>query len=87
MLYYRSGNTMKAVAIEIEPSFSIGEPNDLFTEFSARNMIIRNYDFDSVNRRFIMVKPLQEESTPTQINVVLNWFEELKRLVPSQEDR
>ncbi|MHC4495157.1 MAG: protein kinase domain-containing protein, partial [Planctomycetota bacterium] len=25
MLYYRSGNTMKAVAIEIEPSFSIGE--------------------------------------------------------------
>jgi len=87
MLYYRSGNTMKAVAIEIEPSFSVGEPNDLFTEFSARNMIVRNYDFDSANRRFIMVKPLQEESTPTQINVVLNWFEELKRLVPSQEDR
>jgi serine/threonine-protein kinase len=87
MLYYRSGNTMKAVAIEVEPSFSVGEPNDLFTEFSARNMIVRNYDFDSVNRRFIMVKPLQEESTPTQINVVLNWFEELKRLVPSQEDR
>ena len=86
MLYYRSGNTMKAVAIEVEPSFSVGEPNDLFTEFSARNMIVRNYDFDSVNRRFIMVKPLQEESTPTQINVVLNWFDELKRLVPSQRE-
>ncbi len=86
MLYYRSGNTMKAVAIEIEPSFSSGEPNDLFTEFSARNTIVRNYDFDSVNRRFIMVKPLQEESTPTQINVVLNWFEELKRLMPTGQD-
>ncbi len=74
---------MKAVEIEIEPSFSLGEPNDLFTEFSARNMIVRNYDFDSENRRFIMVKPLQEESTPTQINVVLNWFEELERKIES----
>lgn len=25
-----------------------------------------------------------EKRTPTQINVVLNWFEELKRLVPNQ---
>jgi serine/threonine protein kinase len=86
MLYYRSGNTMKAVAIEIEPSFSLGEPNDLFTEWAERNNMVRNYDFDPVNRRFIMVKPLQEESTPTQINVVLNWFEELKRLVPPGKD-
>jgi serine/threonine-protein kinase len=86
MLYYRSGNTMKAVAIEIEPSFSLGEPNNLFTEWAERNNIVRNYDFDSVNRRFIMVKSLQEESTPTQINVVLNWFEELKRLVPVDDE-
>ena len=85
MLYYRSGNTVKAVAIEFEPSFSLGEPKELFTEWAERNNIVRNYDFDPVNRRFIMVKPLQEESTPTQINVVLNWFEELKRLVPSPE--
>ncbi len=74
---------MKAVAIEIEPSFSVGEPNDLFTEWAERNNMVRNYDFDPVNRRFIMVKPLQEESTPTQINVVLNWFDELKHLVPA----
>jgi serine/threonine-protein kinase len=85
MLYYRSGNTVKAVAIGFEPSFSLGEPKELFTEWAERNNIVRNYDFDPVNRRFIMVKPLQEESTPTQINVVLNWFEELKRLVPSPE--
>ena len=25
----------------------------------------------------------QEEAAPTQINVVLNWFEELKRRVPA----
>jgi hypothetical protein len=32
-----------------------------------------------------MVQPsAHERATPTQIIVVLNWFEELKRLVPTQ---
>jgi hypothetical protein len=31
-----------------------------------------------------MLKPVeQEQAGPTQINVVLNWTEELKRLVPT----
>jgi hypothetical protein len=35
-------------------------------------------------RRFLMVQQrAQKEATPTQINVVLNWVEELKRRVPT----
>jgi len=30
-----------------------------------------------------MIKTEDEEEGPGQINVVLNWFEELKRLVPT----
>jgi len=30
-----------------------------------------------------MVKSLEQENGSTQINVVLNWLEELKRLVPT----
>jgi len=30
-----------------------------------------------------MLKPVEQEQVPTQINVVLNWTEELKRLVPT----
>jgi hypothetical protein len=31
-----------------------------------------------------MIKPVEQGQTaPTQINVVLNWTEELKRLVPT----
>ena len=82
MLYYRSGNTMKVVTLEDETRFTFGEPKDLFTEWFARNKIVANYDFDSNDQRFIMIKPMREESLPIQINVVLNWFEELKRLVP-----
>ena len=34
-------------------------------------------------QRFIMIKESEEQARPTQINVVLNWFDELHRLVPS----
>ena len=30
-----------------------------------------------------MVKRIDREAAPAQINVVINWFDELKRLVPS----
>jgi len=33
-----------------------------------------------------MLRPVEgEQAAPTQINVVLNWTEELKRLVPTEK--
>jgi len=34
-------------------------------------------------QRFLMMKEGEIAQEQTQINVVLNWFEELKRLVPT----
>jgi hypothetical protein len=34
-------------------------------------------------QQFLMVKRTEQAASVTQINVVLNWFEELKRRVPS----
>jgi hypothetical protein len=31
----------------------------------------------------MMVKPLEQQQAATQINIVLKWFEELKRRVPT----
>jgi hypothetical protein len=33
-------------------------------------------------RRFLMILPGEPEQPATQVSVVINWFEELKRLVP-----
>ena len=41
----------------------------------------RDYDPTPDDQRFLIVKR-GKESLPTEINVVLNWAEELKRLVP-----
>jgi len=86
-LFYRSGNTMKVVNLEDEASFTFSAPQDLFKEWFDRNYFVANYDYDAENRRFIMSKPLGEETIPVQINVVLNWFEELKRLVPEDVEK
>jgi hypothetical protein len=42
-----------------------------------------NYDVSRDGQRFLMLKSAeQEQGAPTQISIVLNWFEELKRRVP-----
>ena len=42
-----------------------------------------NYDVSADGQRFLMLKAnVAQEEAPTQINVVLNWFEDLRRRVP-----
>ena len=79
-LFYRSGEAMMVVSIETEPTFTPGRPKVLFTGryFAGAG---RNYDISPDGQRFLMIKA--EEEAAAQINVVLNWFEELKRLAPT----
>ncbi len=45
---------------------------------------IRAYDLSLDGQRFLMVKLEQRKPTPvTEMILVQNWFEELKRLVPT----
>ena len=85
-LFYRSGKKMMAVEIATKPSFSAGTPKMLFEgEYqSLLTISTPNYDVSPDGQRFLMLKPAEQTQTaPTQINVVLNWFEELKQKVPT----
>ena len=42
----------------------------------------RNYDVSADGQRFLIVKPRTEEEG-REVVVILNWFEELKELVPN----
>ncbi len=74
---------MMAVSIQTEPTFRAGRPEVLF-EGSYRTTPVpagtQYYDIYPDGQRFLMIK---REQAPAQINVVLNWFEELNRLVPT----
>jgi len=61
----------------------IGESRLLFEDRFEMTSIpgVANYDVSS-DGRFLMVEP-EEIEGPAQLYVVLNWFEELERRVPS----
>ncbi len=87
-LFYRNGDKMMAVAIETEPELSIGTPRLLFEGrfLPGPPWAPRNYDISPDGQRFLMIKR-EQDLAPTEIIVILNWFEELKRLVPTGEWR
>jgi len=84
-LFYRSGDKMMAVDITTQPGFAAGKPRMLFERpYAPTPGTNSNYDVSPDGQRFLMLKPVeQEQAAPTQINVVLDWFEELKQKVPT----
>jgi serine/threonine-protein kinase len=84
-LFYRSGNKMMVVDVTTQPTFSPGKPKVLFEgQFVAVSPGLTGtaYDVSPDGQRFLMVKETESSTSVTQINVVLNWFEELKRRAP-----
>jgi hypothetical protein len=75
---------MMAVDIATQPSFAAGKPRMLFEgPYQPTEATAPNYDVSRDGQRFLMLKPVEQaQAAPTQIDVVLNWFEELKQKVP-----
>jgi serine/threonine-protein kinase len=83
--FYRHGNEMLVVDTELEPELRLGQPRVLFRgAFLYGSQGMTAYDVSPDGQRFVMVET-SEDSAPTQFNVILNWHEELKKLVPSNE--
>ncbi len=79
---------MTAVPIEADASFAFGNPEVVLEEtyyFRRSANLGRTYDISPDGKRFLMIKEggPRDETEPTQLILVLNWFDELKRLVPT----
>ena len=77
---------MMAVAVKTGPTFEAGIPQPLFEiEAVASGRQNAQYTVTGDGQRFLVVKATEAPSrSAEQINVVLNWHEELKRLVPTK---
>jgi hypothetical protein len=83
-LFYRSGDKMMVVDMQPGVEFEPSTPVILFDEHFAVDPVgndAANYDVTSDGKLFIMIE--EQQSSP-RWNVVLNWTEELKRLVPEE---
>jgi eukaryotic-like serine/threonine-protein kinase len=94
-LFYHSGDATMAVAVKTEPAFSLETPKILFRASYAfvsssgqflSTPLFYPWDISPDGKRFLMIKPPgvapSAEGAPRKINIVLNWFEELKQRVP-----
>ena len=74
-----------AVSVRIDPSLDFGNPELVFEESYYRSFD-RTYDVHPNGERFLMIKEgaAGKETPAAELIVVLNWFEELKQLVPVQ---
>jgi serine/threonine-protein kinase len=78
-LFYRHTGKFLAVDVQTTPTFRAGTPTALFEEKYAAG-----YDVSPDGKRFLMIKDAPADPAPTpQLHVVLNWFEELRRRVPT----
>ncbi len=74
---------MMVVDIQTQPSFVASTPRLLFeAPYYSRKTFGADYWVSPDGQRFLMIKAPEQKETSTQINVVLNWFEELKQKVP-----
>jgi eukaryotic-like serine/threonine-protein kinase len=88
-LFYRSGDAVMAVRVETDSEFKPEKPIVLFRgAHYSKSEGMYNWDVSPDGKRFLMIEnvvatanPAAPES-PRKINIVLNWFEELKQRVP-----
>jgi hypothetical protein len=83
-LFYRNGDKMMVAAVQVQPVFATAKPKVLFQgDYETYAPFSPYYDVSPDGLRFLMVKADKLTTSATQINFVQNWFEELKRRVPT----
>ena len=81
-LFYRNSDQLMAVPIDSGDELTVGAPTFLFeSSFSVPNPVPNIFDVTADGERFLVVE--SNIRARGELQVVLNWFEELERLVPT----
>jgi serine/threonine-protein kinase len=85
-LYYRdlSGSRMMSISFSTDPELTIGQPQHMFEGVYRTPLHFgRQYDLAPDGSRFLMIKKVPPLPASTKFNIINNWIEELKQLVPT----
>jgi serine/threonine-protein kinase len=82
-LYCRNGDQIMVVTIDTGEDIAVGKPMPLFeAPFTSVRSTLYGYHVSPDGRMFAIVKR-SDGSKPAEFHFVLNWFEELKRIAPT----
>jgi hypothetical protein len=89
-IFYRNASKMMAVPVSTQASFQAGRPQLLWegeytlglsSSCGLRGVTFTSYDVSLDGQRFLMIKDNDQNMYATKIVVVVNWVEELKRIM------
>jgi eukaryotic-like serine/threonine-protein kinase len=86
-LFYLSMGALMSVPVTTGSTFTFGNPSKLFDFEYFRRAAGRTYDASPDGQRFVMIKQSAAAGEPppaARIVLIQNWFEELKRRVPTK---
>ena len=76
---------MMAVDVTARSALSLGKPRLLFERHFKNGREADDYDVGPDGQRFVMIEEGEPAPAPTELVLVQNWAEELKRLVPMDD--
>jgi eukaryotic-like serine/threonine-protein kinase len=84
LFYVSLDGAMMRADVRLEPELVVGQVSKLFKWVAPpRGISGQAYDISPVDRRFLMTRPVEAGTSETaQVSVVLNWFDELRKLSP-----
>jgi serine/threonine-protein kinase len=82
-LFYRAGDALMAVKVDAGQRLNVGAPTVVFrAPFLGGHEFRKSYDVFPDDRGFVIVRT-SGEPEKARINIIQNWFEELKAKVPT----
>jgi len=88
-VFYYALSKINVVDVQTQPTFSFGTPSPLAITVIEQGIgSTRNYDITPDGKQLVVILPASQtqnnQSAVPQMNVVLNWVEELKQRVPDK---
>ena len=86
-LFFRSEDKMMSVSLETQPAFKAGTPRVLFQAggylgVGGSYVASGNYDVAPDGQHFLMIKEKEAPASSKELNIIVNWADELKRRAP-----
>jgi Tol biopolymer transport system component len=82
-IFFFAGDELMSVDVETQPAFKAGTPRALFS--ATGDLGYGNYDVAPDSQHFLMIKQEDISTSPKELNVILNWSEELARRAPQEK--
>ena len=83
-LYYRNGNKIMAAKIQITPELKVISRRFVCDSPQISKGIFHRDFTVASDGRILMLKSLEDQSKPVKIDVIVNWFTELKNKLKNQ---